>query len=313
MLRAARILVLLVPLSVPAACSRGPGPATETVVLRGIVGDVVDLQMLAQDFERQTGGTLKIQIATRTLDDRANTAYDEVPDVLLAAALPPLQEAADDNALRRLDASAAISALPSELRDPDTMWVAVAADPLVVLRRQTGADETSVAALAADGGPRLCLSSSATTANRALIAWLAHDMGDRATVQLLQRLRARLGTDVVSDDDAVVEALRRDECDAGLVRHSVAARSVGGLAVQALDVTVGDLHGVGIARHATRPGAAAQFVDWLLGADGQAAYAAASGLQPISDIAGDARLADAATVGWRMGDAALLAERARYP
>lgn len=251
----------LLPLAVflLAACESGPSRAPVTVYVPA------DFEELANAWLPESGLDVTVIAGDSAANANLIIGKQDSPraDVFIASGIVDLWNAAENGALRPIT-SEALENVPGVFRDPDRLWVATHPRYMKVVTAP-GLEIMSVIDLRALAAPerqsQVCLSSSARADNRALIALLIAEFGNRPAERLVRGWVRNLATPPFASEEELVEALRSAECVYGIV--SSAADTKGAWPVE-LPVRYYNVQGVGVARHAQHPEAAQQLVDWIL-------------------------------------------------
>ncbi len=219
-------------------------------------------------------------------------------DVLITSNAIDIWRAADVGALRPIQRDA-LAVVPAQLKDPDGSWAAIGYRRLVIgVARE--ADRPLVSGfrdLGAQGlAGKLCLSSFALPANRALVGMLIEDLGIKPAERLVRNWVRNLAAAPFAGEAQLLAALERGDCEFGIVSEPPDGTSIITVLPQP---TYLQIDGVGISRHAENADAAQRLVDWML-----------SDYQP--DELDDSVVQNAGIAGWRDEEARLLAERAGY-
>lgn len=269
-------------------------------------------------FTRNTGIPVSIRQASaaQNLADVTSNRGAPPADILLAADLADIWQAADEGALRKLPAESGAGEVTATLRDPDGLWVAVSVDPILIVQSATAGLRAApdFAALAqADYASQLCLSVSDRAGNAALIGYLIDELGTRDAEIRVRRWLGNLALPPHATAAGLLEDLDGGICRAGIVTGSeihLSGTDAERLVLHEQGYFAG--FGVGIARHARYPENAARFIAWLLDAEGQEGFARVTGTRTLAsyDAPAERRLT---TVGWQRDEARRLAERARWP
>jgi len=219
-------------------------------------------------------------------------------DVLLTSGVVDVWHAADSGALRPI-AGEAFHDVPKIFKDPDGMWAAIASR-YTTIGTAPGLDIMDIIDLRKLAAPELsgqvCLSSSVLADNRALIAMLIAEFGDRPAERIVRGWVRNLAAPPFSSVGQLVNALRSGDCRYGIISSDV---DISGIHRIELATRYYNIQGVGVARHAQYPEAAQQLVDWMLSQ------------HELEELpASNSR--DVGQVGWFEEEARLLAERAGY-
>lgn len=218
-------------------------------------------------------------------------------DVLITSGVVDVWNAAENGALRPLIGDA-LAGVPDSLKDPDGLWAA-ATSRHTIIGTAPGLETVSVIDLQKLASPelkgRVCLSSSVLEDNRALIASLIAEHGNRPAERIVRGWVRNLATAPFKSDEELVAALRSAACAYGIV--SSAADTSG---IRRIDLATRyyNIQGIGVARHAQNPDGAQQLVNWVL--DQYSQEGPASGVLNVGEA------------GWYEDEARLLAERAGY-
>jgi len=219
-------------------------------------------------------------------------------DVLITSNAIDIWRAADVGALRPIQGEA-LARVPSQLKDPDGSWAALGYRR-VVIGVASDADRLLVSGfrdLGAQGlAGKLCLSSFALPANRALVGILIEDLGIKPAERLVRSWVRNLAAAPFASEAELQAALERGDCDFGVVSELPDGSSISTVLPRP---TYLQIDGVGISRHAVNADAAQRLVDWML-----------SDYQP--DELNESVVHNAGVAGWRDEEARLLAERAGY-
>lgn len=270
------------------ACSKESTSSTGTIRAEPLVvyadyNDETYLPGLFAGFTEQTG----IRVTVRHADakvivtDVIGDTGSPPADVLLAPTVSGIWAAADEGALRPLRSNTIISRVPAALRDPDGAWIAVSYRIAVFLHNTQSVDAAMLdnyESLADEKfRGKLCLSSSALSINRTLIAMLIDDAGIRPAEIMVRGWIANLALPVFETEQDLANAIAAGSCGVGIVSSSWLHGGTGDdrnspLSTVAPSLAYADIEGIGIARHARQPEVATQFIEWLLSADVQAEH-----------------------------------------
>ena len=219
-------------------------------------------------------------------------------DVLITSGVYDIWRAADEGAMRPLDAEV-LDRVPDELKDPDLAWAAIGHRSSLI-GFTTSAPDFIVERYADLGAPELagslCLTSSSLPANRALIAMLIEDLGLKPAERVVRSWVRNLAQTPYATEAELVDALESGACASAIVSESSEAGSPKRFAPEP---TYRDIHGIGVARHAGNPEAGQQLVEWVLSE------------VPVPELV-NSNGKNIGIAGWRDEDARLLAERAGY-
>ena len=219
-------------------------------------------------------------------------------DVLITSGVFDIWRAADAGALRPIQGEV-LARVPPQLKDPEGAWAALGYRRLVI-GMAMGADRSLVTGfrdLAAPGlAGKLCMSSFALPANRALVGMLVEDLGIKPAERLVRGWVRNLAAAPFASEVELHAALERGDCDFGIVSELPDGSPISTVVPRPTYLRI---DGIGVSRHAANADAAQQLVDWML-----------SDYQPdeLNESVGH----NAGVAGWRDEDASLLAERAGY-
>ena len=294
--------------------AKSAAPAKDALVVYADRPDGAALDAVFAAFTEQTGVPVSIR-ETHGPHNVVDVVVDRdapPPDVVLTDNLADIWLDADDGALRKLPAESGIDAVSAPLKDPDSLWVAVSVDPVMIAQSAT-AELPAAPDFAADYAEQLCIGTSDRAGNVALVGYLIDELGTRDAEILVRRWLGNLARPPHSTAAALFEDIDDDICGAAIVTGSE-IHAAGGATETLLLFEQGYFSGfgVGIGRHARDPENAARLVAWLLDEEGQQRFASATGTRPLSanDGPADRRLT---TVGWQRDEVRRLAERARWP
>jgi len=338
-LRAILLLLLL------AGCNQGPdtsAPGTQPASFAPNTGRVRvydgrerrNLRPLLDIYEMQARTVVEL-VAEDDPTGRAGA------DLVILGGLADLWDAGEANRFRPAFAADLATRVPPGLRDEDSRWLPLSVrarlvfyDPEVVT-----ADQAATVKRYADLGDeqwrgRLCLSSSALSGNRLLIAFLIREVGIRDTELIVRRWQANLAAPPFDSDASLVEATRNGDCAIGVADSAELerlasehpARTLATVSFGSPNALAVDISGAGVARHAGNPEAAVALLKWLSDSSFNSMFAAhtfeytvdleaAPGNQAmIEQIRQSAAPPYSLTeLGFQLDEARLLVERAHYP
>lgn len=308
------------------SCGPGEKPADRAPIVEPVVvyadfgGD--DLSEFFRSFTDSSGIRVVVYESDEAVDSVVANSGSPPADVLLTRDITGIWRAADEGALRPIDSGALAGRVPDGLRDPDGYWVAIGprTSLLVYDNRESGfVPPTSYEDLADERyHGQLCLSLSSDSANQTVIAMLINELGVRPAEMVVRGWMANLAVPVFATEAELIRALRSTMCQMGLVSSKAVATMADSTAavLQPADfgVLFANAEGVGIARHARHPDAAAELIEWWLAEQPQADYVARTHSVSVFDADGlsDVSNSNVSTIGWLSIDAAKLAERAGY-
>ncbi len=236
-------------------------------------------------------------LATRVIEKNDSPRAD----VLITDNAVDIWRAGDRGALRPIDDNV-LAESPPELRDPDGAWVALGFHPLLL---QLADDPVSFepGSYSDLGNPewrgKLCLSTSALPANRALLGMMIDELGVTPAERIVRRWARNLAASPFASQQDLVDAFGSGAC---AVTIAMPGTSIRGARVIRPDPLYFDIEGIGVTRHAGHPDLAQSVVAELR----RRMIATDLELLPA------ARGINASAIGWRDEEARLLADRAGY-
>ena len=257
-----------------------------------------EIAVMIAEFTEDTGVQTSIRWGTSSdLTDSVVNKSGVPADILLTDNIADIWRATDKGALRPISSAAAQDA-PGKLRDLDGYWGAYdVRTHMVVANTQARPLIGDVAELAsADMAGRICLSSSSLADNRALIAMMIDEAGVRETERLFRRIVSNMSTEPHESTRQTREALRKGDCDYGILAVAEPSDDLTYFVVSPLTFTA---NAFGVGRHARSPESAQLFVDWMF-------------RTRSVEMSGDSDWPHASVAGYRDEEARLLAERAGW-
>lgn len=302
------------------------GPRPEPVVVYASHDDAAYWPGLFAGFTRDTGirVTVKHGDAERIVADVIAKRGSPPADVLLTPGVAGIWRAADEGTLLPLSSDLVRAQVEERFRDPDGYWTAVSHRAAEIVTDPDVVAPVEIAHYEELSRPEykglLCLSSSALSVNRSIIAMLIRKHGARPAEIIVRGWVANLAIPPLDTEAKLMQAIAAGTCALGIVsapeaeRH-LAASGAARLARITPTPAYADVEAVGINRHAREPDAARRLVEWMLAPEFQRAHSEAS-MQRSVLLPGGADQASAqnavATIGAFDQEAVLLAERARY-
>lgn len=262
-----------------------------------------------------------------------------VADLFIAGSLADLASAVESDVFRPTYFDTDSRQAVQNLRDPENVWYALSFRARVVIYNTglvTDKELSTVSDYASLAGEvwreRLCLSSSKVAGNRSLIALHIRELGVRETESIVRGWRANFSGQFYRDDVDLLRAVAAGDCHIAIADTSALASFVASdrdapLAAHRFPDearTLVDISAAGVTRHAKNPLGATSLLQWLESKHANALFAA-SGLEFPANPAATPALAmeqfidfaadpmAVAQLAFLHEDAALLAERARYP
>lgn len=274
------------------AATRQPEPASKPnlplVIYASMPGPRV--QSVFDAYSSETGTKLEVRSADGE-NARGVAKVDALPDadLYLFGNLASLWSVAEQDGFRPTFSASIDDNIPLELRDPESRWTALATSSRLVVYNTDLLDEemlgdvNNYAALGADKwAGKLCLSSSTVPGNITLVAFLIRQYGLRDAEIAVRRWRANLASDVLADDDTLLEEISAGRCQIGIAgSHSLAAHLAANAGsplgfhsfADPAEIVI-DVSGAGVSRHAHDPERAAELLEWLTTNAPNALYAA---------------------------------------
>lgn len=281
--------------SLLAGCGPGPGGSADEVRLVVYSSRVEQLiQPLFAAYTAETG----VQIDFITADDQPliQRLQAEGPgspaDLLITVDAGNLWNAAERGLLQPVASPALDAAIPANLRDPENRWFGLSIRARTVVYAPDRVQPDEIGSYEALAEPRwrgrLCLRTSKKVYNQSLVAMLIAQHGEARAEEIVRGWVANLATDVLPNDNQVIEAVAAGRCDVGLVNTYYYGR----LVAQQPDLNARlywpnqdpslpedngvhiNVSGAGITRHAPRAAQAQAFLEWLASPAAQQQFAA---------------------------------------
>ena len=302
--------LLLVATLLIAACSpeeKAVEVPTDPVVVYASYPDSTYLPALFDAYTKETGTIVIVRNgdADAMVDDVISNEISPPADVLITPSVRGVYRAAEEGALRPIDADTVEGHVPHQLMDADRFWAALTYRGTAIVG---DAAQAGLGVLAEPGyRERLCLSSASNPSNLAVLATLIQEYGNRPAELMVRGWVANLGREPFETEAKLLAAIKTGDCAVGIA--TVASAREHGLAAEKLTGFV-DIEGVGVARHARNPEGAQHLVRWLLSDEIQERHAASTrSSAATSGFDGDRNVG---IVAWYYDEAVKLAERARY-
>ncbi|MEJ2256486.1 MAG: ABC transporter substrate-binding protein [Woeseiaceae bacterium] len=288
--------LIVVALLALAGCNSQPAPPVIVYVPASMEQTVGEhLRSAGMDATLVSGDSM--ELTTRVIEKNDSPRAD----ILITDNAVDIWRAGDRGALRPLDDNVLAEA-PAQLRDPDGAWVALRFRPLLLqVRSDQGSSE--LASYSDLGNPewggKLCLSSSALPANRALLSMLIDELGVKPAERIARRWARNLAASPFASREDLVDAIGSGKC---LVTIATQGPRNPEFRVIRPDPLYFDIDAIGVSRHAEHPdlahSVAAELRRRLLVLDPELLRAAGG--------------SNASVIGWHAEEARLLAERAGY-
>ena len=308
-----RILILALLAVCCAGCGQPPeSESTEArkkpVVVYAAFEDDAALVDAAERYTKKTGVLVIVRrgAATGIVDDVIKNKISPPADVLVTRSVVDAWRAADESALRPLFSEPAREYVPAWARDPDDLWFGTKVRSAVIVHNLAGLHADDVPDVGALADPKfsgmVCLSSSAISVNRTVIATMVSELGVRPVELVVRGWIKNLAAPPFDDEAQLIRAVRSGACGIGIVSNIALDAANADLEAIVPATWYADVEAVGIARHARNPDGATKLVEWLL-ADSEFTEA-------VGDPSGNRE--NVSVVAWHYEDAVKLAERARY-
>lgn len=262
-----------------------------------------------------------------------------VADLFIAGSLDDLASAAESAVLRPTYVHTDSPQAAENLRDPENVWHALSFRARIVIYNTNLVNDkelsavSNYASLAGEAWrERLCLSSSRVPGNRSLIALHIRELGVRETESIVRGWRTNFTNQFYRDDVDLLRAVATGDCHIAIADTSALAGYVSSdrnapLAAHRFPdgaITLIDISAASVTRHAKNPLGAASLLQWLGSKHPNALFAASALEFPANPLATPALAIEqfvefaanpmaVAQLAFLHEDAALLAERARYP
>lgn len=275
------------------ACHQAP-PSPVTVYVP------TEYEAQANAWLPESGLAVTVIAGDSTVNTDLVVAKQDSPraDVLLTSGVVDVWYAADHGALRPI-AGDAFRDVPDTFKDPDGMWAATEYR-YITIATAPGPDIMSIIDLRKLAAPELkaqvCLSSSVRADNRALVAMLIGEFGNRPAERIVRGWVRNLAVPPFASEEDLIDALRSGDCGYGIISSAADASGIHRIE---LATAYYNIQGVGVARHAQYPEAAQQLVNWML-----------TQRQLEEPLTSSKR--NVGQAGWYEQEARLLAERAGY-
>lgn len=274
----------------------------------GVLGDdPADIQVYSarqygvesafDDFTEQTGKTVEFIFAEdAALLARLQAEGDESPaDVFITVDAGALWNAEQAGVFAPTDSAVIEEAVPAEYRDPEGLWTSLALRARTVIYnpdRVDPADFDPVDTYGSLADPqwrdRVCMRDAEQAYTQSLVAQMIAERGEEATREVVDGWLAN-GTEIMSNDVALIEAVDAGTCDVAIVNHYYLARE---LEERDLDVelfwasqegtgTHVNVSGAGVVATSDNPTDAQELVEWLA-TEGQTDFLAGNHEFPVN-------------------------------
>lgn len=292
------------------ACGQDPQPAPdirhEPVVVYAAFEDDAPVREMFARYSEDMGVLVIVRRGTpqKIVNDLIENKISPPADVLMTRSVTGIWRAAEKGALRPIASKAVAANSPKWSRDPDGLWAGTAFRSAIIAYDAATVSADSLVSYEALAEPqfqgKLCLSSSAESINRVVIAMLIDALGVRPAELAVRGWMKNLAQPVYESESVLLQAIGSGHCEIGIASSSAAAAS--GLATHSPAATFADVDGVGIGRHARNPEGALALVEWMF------AELPGSTFDSL-DAAGQKNVS---LVAWHFEEAVELMERAHY-
>lgn len=217
------------------ACGGGDEPAAtagdgDDRMVTVYTGRHYGIEPVFDEFTAATG--IEVRFTTGSdpeLRERLIAEGDNTPaDVIITADAANIQLSAAAGVLQPVDSDALRSAIPAELRSEDDLWFSLSRRIRTVMSSSERVDDppTTYAAL---GDPqwdgRLCLRPSTHPYTQSLVASLLLDLGEDATLEIVESWVANDPIYINSDTD-ILRAIAAGDCDVALTNSYYLGRLI---------------------------------------------------------------------------------------
>lgn len=182
----------------------------------------VRVQSVADDFTAMTGEKVTIvELAYSKILERLKLEGAMSPvDVLFVKDIVFLADLANGGYFQSMVSPTLVNDVPQLMRDPKNLWTAVTTRGRTIVYDSTRVKATELSgyeALAdAKWAGRLCLRTSNSAYNEALVGGLIETRGLAKAKQIIEGWVANLAVDPLAGDTAVLEAIANGVCDVGI-------------------------------------------------------------------------------------------------
>jgi iron(III) transport system substrate-binding protein len=275
----------LVPAALLVAACGGPEP--DALVVYSARNEQL-IQPIFEQYTERTGVPVRyVTDDAGPLIERLAAEGESTPaDLLLTVDAGELWHAAERGLLAPVESPVLYERIPAHLRDPQGRWFGLSVRARTIVYSTERVDPAELGSYADLADPkwqgRLCLRTSKKVYNQSLVAMLIAEYGEPETEAIVRGWVENLATDVFSNDTLLLQAIAAGQCDVGIVNTYYLGRLQRDApqtpvapfwADQAsLGVHV-NVSGAGVTRHAPRPQAAIEFLEWLSAPQAQALFA----------------------------------------
>ncbi|MEL7186956.1 MAG: substrate-binding domain-containing protein, partial [Pseudomonadota bacterium] len=271
------------------------GPPPDPIVVYAPDSQKESLPALFAEFTADTG----IHVAAKWgpsagITDGVINKTGIPADILLTDNVADIWRAADEGALRPIDAES-VAKVASSVRDSDGFWVSRNVYAAVLVTQPLEGRNVGERVESIIEQFDFCVLTSHHPLSRSYIVNSIQDLGVKTAERGIRRMVAALEREPYASEEELLDAVRVGECNAAMVANATADSA---LQVHEVDLGAATIDAVGIGRHARSADSAQRFVAWLISE--RPVEVPATLTTPVS------------VAGFRDEEARLLAERAGY-
>ncbi|MFW2176875.1 MULTISPECIES: extracellular solute-binding protein [unclassified Moraxella] len=254
------------------------------------------LTPLLADFTKKTDIKVVVtQDEPMSLLARLKAEGENSPaDMLLTEDVGVFHHAVEEGLLQAFSSDKSVANVPERYRDPNGNWLALsyyARTAVYDSRMLINKDIISYADFAkAKWFQKLCISQASYIPNQALAVNLIDNLGEKKATEVLKGWLANVAVAPVLDDNAVMQAIEKGQCQVGIVNSHhygdyLQAHPTTPIKLTWLNKGYGGLHtnitGVAIPKHTKHPETTLALIEWLAQKPQQALYASLSKTFPM--------------------------------
>ncbi|MDZ7791229.1 MAG: extracellular solute-binding protein [Xanthomonadales bacterium] len=211
---------------------------------------------------------------------------ETVADLFMTVDAGNLWHASERGLLQPIESESLDNSVPEALRDDQGRWYGLSMRARTIVYHPDRVDPDNLStyeALARDRwAGRLCLRTSQKVYNQSLVAMLIEHHGEERTEEIVRGWVENLATEPFSSDTRLIEAIEAGQCDVGIVNSYYLGRKLAENPDYPVELfwanqgTTGvhvNISGAGVTRHAPRPEAARDLLEWLASPEAQAEFA----------------------------------------
>lgn len=182
----------------------------------------IRVQSVADDFTAMTGEKVVIiELAYPKILERLKLEGAASPvDVLFVKDIVYLADLANGGFFQSMVSPSLVTDVPQYMRDPKNLWTAVTTRGRTIVYDSTRVKATELSSYEdlaeAKWAGRLCLRTSNSAYNEALVGGLIETRGAAKAKQIVEGWVANLAVDPLAGDTAVLEAIANGVCDVGI-------------------------------------------------------------------------------------------------